>query len=166
MSRLHELFRPKPQPAAAPQMLPGLKDFDQPVAAKQPKQIGPRSRVEDLVTCCGPGEYLIRIPRDREPDFLRTPFDVAHEMTLARLMSGNLDWPDQPQAVTRPEARVAVIRRVAESEREFKAMLENEGLNPVEHPWTEPSPEGRKQLTERRTARELLGLMRARIFGK
>jgi hypothetical protein len=168
------LFRPKPQPPApvVHQMLP-IKTY-KPATAPVPKPIGPDSKVADLVECIGPGRYRIRIPKNRKPDLLTKPFDYAYDLTMARLMreaaTGELDWPDgitAPPPKTHEERRaerLAVIRQVAESERDFKAMAFNEGF-PVGTPWEEPSTEGRKEQQARRTARELLGLTRARIFG-
>ena len=174
-------FPRKPQPAAAPgptQMLP-IKSYREPAPPK-PKTVGPNSRAEELITVIGPGQFRVRVPRDRDPRMDawlgRDPFSLCEQMTLDRLMaetlSGDLIWPDGITAPvkrkTREELRaerLAVIRRVAESERDFRQMAFNEGF-PDDTPWEAPSDEGRTTSTLTRRAREIRGLLRGRIFGR
>jgi hypothetical protein len=127
---------------------------------------------EDLITITGPGQFLVRVPRDRDPsvDLLlrRTPYDVARETAIRALTHGDVVWPEhvaprRPQtAEQRRDARTATLRRIATGPREFAALLDNEGLPQV--PWQSPSEDELVRLTRQRRDAEIRGLQRSRPF--
>jgi hypothetical protein len=175
------MFPRKPQPPAAPspvvhQVLP-IKTY--PVAAAPKPTIGPDSKAEDLIEVIGPGRFRIRVPRNRDPRMDawlgRDPFTLAEDMTMARLLKqsidGTLDWPDgittapRMTPAERKAERIATIRRIAEGPNDYVAMLANEGFNPLDYPWDPPADEERTTSTALRRAREIRGVLRARLFG-
>jgi hypothetical protein len=124
--------------------------------------------------CIGPGAFVIRVHRDEDPTrgvlLGLTSLDQAQADGLKRFRDS--DWPERaprPKSLRPDErraARIAVINRVASSERDRNAMLANEGFTIAEGgAWHPPSADQARINEQRRHDRELRGLARRHTFG-